>query len=116
LALALQTRMCPVWYDEYSLVVGDSLRESIERGLKESKNCILILTPNFLSNTGWSKREYDSIFTREIIETEKVILPVWSEVSAAAIYEYSPILADRVGVDWSLGVDKVAGKLLRAIN
>jgi hypothetical protein len=35
LANKLTTMMCPVWYDEYSLVPGDSLRDSIEKGLKE---------------------------------------------------------------------------------
>jgi TIR domain len=41
-----------VWFDEYSLILGASLRESIERGLRECDRCILIPTPNFLSNTG----------------------------------------------------------------
>lgn len=75
-----------------------------------------MLTPNFLSNSGWSKREYDSIFTREIVEKQNVILPVWHEISAEDVYKFSPILADRVAVQWSLGVEEVARKLLQAIN
>lgn len=94
LALQLQKFMCPVWYDQFSLRVGDSLRESIERGLKECQKCILVLTPNFLSNEGWSKREYDLIFTRE----QRMILPMWHEISAQDVYRFSPILADRVAV------------------
>lgn len=116
IALQLQKFMCPVWYDQFSLRVGDSLRESIERGLKECSKCILVLTPNFLNNEGWSKREYDSIFTREVVEKQKVILPIWHEISAQDVYRYSPILADRVAVHWSLGVESVARKLLQAID
>ncbi len=116
IALQLQKFMCPVWYDQFSLRVGDSLRESIERGLKECSKCILVLTPNFLNNKGWSKREYDSIFTREVVEKKKVILPVWHEISAADVYQYSPILADRVAVQWSLGVEEVGRQLLHAID
>jgi hypothetical protein len=41
IALQLQKFMCPVWYDQFSLRVGDSLRESIEGGLKECHKCIL---------------------------------------------------------------------------
>ena len=67
IALGLQKLLCPVWYDEFSLKVGDNLRETIERGLKETKKCILILSPNFLSNNGWRKAEFDSVFTREIL-------------------------------------------------
>ena len=80
LANLLLTRMCSVWYDEYSLRVGDHLRDSIEKGIKECKKCILILTPNFLTNNGWTKTEFDSIFTRERIEQQKLILPVWYKV------------------------------------
>jgi hypothetical protein len=116
IAIQLQKLMCPVWYDQFSLRVGDSLRESIERGLKESSKCILVLTPNFLGNNGWTKREYDSIFTRELVEKQKVILPVWNEISPEDVYQYSPILADRVAVPWSLGVEEVARRLLNAID
>ncbi|MDO8981331.1 MAG: toll/interleukin-1 receptor domain-containing protein [Afipia sp.] len=116
LAIQLQKFMCPVWYDEFSLKVGDSLRAGIEAGLRESPKCILILTPNFLSNSGWGKREYDSIFTRELVENKQVILPVWVGVSASDVFRYSPILADRLAVDWSLGIEEVARRLMRALN
>lgn len=116
ISMQLQKFMCPVWYDQFSLRVGDSLRESIEAGLKECHKCILVLTSNFISNRGWSRREYDSIFTREIVEQKKVILPVWDGISPQDVYQFSPILADRVAVQWSLGVEDVARKLLQAIG
>jgi hypothetical protein len=53
-AIGLIKLICPVWFDEFSLKVGDSLRESIERGLTECKKCILVLSPRFLSNPGWT--------------------------------------------------------------
>jgi hypothetical protein len=111
LAMQLQKFMCPVWFDEYSLRVGHSLREQIEKGLKECKKCILILTPNYLSNEGWGKKEFDSIFTREVIQEQNVILPVWHNVSKEEVYEYSPSLADRVALNWNKGVEEVASKL-----
>lgn len=116
LTLQLGKLMCPVWFDQYSLKIGDSLRESIETGLKECPKCILILTPHFLNNNGWTKREYDSIFTRELVEKKRVILPVWHGVTAEDIYKYSPVLADRVGVQWSEGVEEVARRLYQAID
>lgn len=116
LALQLQKMMCPVWFDQYSLKVGDSLREGIESGLKECPKCVLILTPNFLSSNGWTKVEYNSIFTRELVERQRVILPVWHNVTPADVYEYSPILADRVAAQWTEGVEETARKLYRAIG
>jgi hypothetical protein len=108
--------MCPVWYDEYSLKVGDSLRASIEKGLKEARKCIIVLSPNFLSNEGWSKAEFDSIFTREILEKANVILPVWHNVGAKEVYDYSPRLADRKGLPSSLGIEELARQLSGAVK
>lgn len=116
LAHELLTLMCPVWYDEYSLKVGDSLRSSIEKGLKEARKCIIVLSPNFLSNEGWSRAEFDSIFTREILEKTNVILPVWHNVGVKEVYNYSPRLADKVGLPSSLGVKELARRLNAAVK
>jgi len=115
IAIGLIRRLCPVWYDEYSLSVGDRLRESVEKGLKECRRCILVLSPRFLSNTGWTKAEFDSVFTREVLETSDVILPVWCDVGAKDVYEYSPSLANRVAVNWSLGEEEVVRRLHEAM-
>jgi hypothetical protein len=100
LADGLRHRLCSVWYDEYSLKIGDSLRKSIDKGIKEVKKCILIISPNFLTNNGWTEKEFDSFFTREMILKERIILPIWYQVEAKQVYEYSPSLADTVAVKW----------------
>jgi TIR domain len=92
LAEGLQRKNCPVWYDEFSLKVGDSLRESIEKGIKECSKCIILLTPNFINNSGWTKKEFDSIFTRELMKNEKLFLPIWAGVTGEEVYEYCPSL------------------------
>jgi hypothetical protein len=117
MALYLQRFLCPVWYDEFSLKIGDSLRDSIEKGLKECKKCILVLSPNFLSNKGWTKKEFDSIFTREILEEQKLVLPVWFNVSKKDVYEYSPSLLNVKGADWnSLGEEEVCRQIHNVIT
>lgn len=116
LALELRKRGCPVWYDEYSLKVGDSLRESIERGIKVCRKCIVILTPRFLSNNGWTKVEFNSVFSKQIIEQNNVVLPVWHRVTKQQVYDYSPTLIDTKGVRWSLGREEVARQLYVAIT
>jgi hypothetical protein len=115
IAQALTKLLCPVWFDEYSLNVGDRLRESIERGLRECRKCVLILTPNFLTNPGWTKVEFNSIFTRELVDQKDLILPVWHKVEKIDVFDYSPALADRVAVKWSDGKDEVVRRLRRAI-
>ena len=115
IAVGLTDMECPVWYDEYSLKVGANLRESIESGLKECDKCIIILSPNFISNKGWTKVEFESIFTREIKEEKLLFLPVWHEVDDDKIYDYCPSLLNRVGIKWTLGKDIVIKKLHQEI-
>jgi hypothetical protein len=116
LAIEMSKLMCPVWYDEFSLKVGDSLRENIEKVLKETHKCIVVLSPNFLGNEGWGKAEFDSIFTREILEKENVLLPIWHEVGVKEVYDYSPRLADKVGLSSKLGVEELAKRLVDVIK
>jgi hypothetical protein len=115
LAQELARHRCPVWFDEYSLRIGTSLRESIERGLKECSKCVLIISPNFLENKGWTKTEFNSIFTREILEESNYVLPVWVNVSAKNVYEYSPLLADKVAIKWNGNAQDIASKLFPEI-
>lgn len=116
LADRLQSMLCPVWYDEYKLVPGQSLRESIEAGLKACKKCIVVLSKNYFNNPGWGRREFDSIYTREIVEGQRVMIPIWLDVTRAEVYDYSPILADTLGIDASIGLDQVARKVMIALN
>jgi TIR domain len=121
LASELTKMMCPVWYDEYALVPGQSLRESIERGLKECPKCIVVLSKNFFNNQGWTKREFDPIYTREVVEGKRVMIPIWLEVTREEVYDYSPILADTVGikavkrVSGEIDVDAIARQLFRVL-
>lgn len=114
IATELQKEHLRVWYDEFSLKPGDRLRESIERGLKDCKCCILLLTDNFLSNSGWTKTEFNSIFTREILESTDYLIPIWKDVSTREVFEYSPALSDRIGVIWSK--EGAMGKLVGAVH
>ena len=56
LAEALRDSHVEVWYDEFSLRVGDSLRQSIERGLAQSRFGIVVLSPNFFAKR-WPIRQ-----------------------------------------------------------
>jgi hypothetical protein len=116
LASKLSSMLCPVWYDEYSLVPGQSLRESIERGLKTCPKCIVILSKNFFSNPGWTKREFDTIYTREIVDGRRLMIPVWLDVTKEEVYDYSPILLDTVGIKADLGLDEVARRLFNVLT
>jgi hypothetical protein len=116
LAQRLSAYGCPVWFDEFSLRVGDSLRESIERGMRDCQKCVLIVSPRFVANAGWTKTEFNAIFTREIHERNHLILPVWAGVTPEDVYNYSPTLADRYAISWDRGLEDVVLGIRKAIG
>ncbi|MEU1616185.1 toll/interleukin-1 receptor domain-containing protein [Streptomyces sp. NPDC005722] len=82
-----------VWYDEYSLSIGDSLSASIDMGLRDSKFGAVILSPNFLKKP-WPEYEFRSLVALET-GRDKRILPIWYNVTREDVLQYSPNLADK---------------------
>lgn len=111
LAEKLSSMLCPVWYDEYSIGVGDSLRESIDNGIRDAKKCIVVLSRNFFSNPGWTKAEFNAAMGKHVASGGAVILPIWHGVSREEVFEYSPMLADVRGLPSTLGMDEMARRL-----
>ncbi len=114
LAELLRKNALRVWYDEFSLTLGDSLRRSIDRGLKLSKYGLVILSPSFFEKE-WPQKELDGLAAREIDGT-KVILPVWHKVTREIVIRYSPTLADKMSVSTEHGIDRVMAAIMRAFQ
>lgn len=103
-----------VWYDEFTLRVGDSLRESIDKGLLKSRYGIAVLSPSFFAKD-WPQRELSALLARDS-RNQKVILPVWLDVGLADVARYSPLLADLVAVKAADGMDRVVSDLMRVLR
>ncbi len=96
LANALTKLGFRIWYDEFELKVGDSLRQSIDKGLVNSRYGIVVLSPSFFAKN-WPQYELNGLTSREIAG-RKVILPVWYKITKDDLLAYSPPLADKVAV------------------
>lgn len=103
-----------VWYDEFTVSLGDSLRRKIDSGLAQSRYGVVILSPDFFKKE-WPQKELDGLTGREG-NGEKVILPVWHNVTQADIARVSPLLADRVAVSTNQGIEFVAEKILEELR
>jgi len=114
LANALTDAGISVWYDEFSLRLGDSLRGSIDYGLANSRFGIVVLSKNFFAKN-WPTQELNGLFSREVNGT-KIILPVWHNITADEVRQFSPMLADRVAVQSSDGIDKLVEEISRALE
>lgn len=100
LAEGLTEEGCKVWYDNFILKIGDSLRESIDRGLANSKYGIVVISPYFLKKK-WPAYELDGMVAREM-NGHKVILPIWHKVTKDEILQYSPTLADKLALNTAI--------------
>jgi TIR domain len=115
LAEALRAHHLDVWYDDFVLTVGDSLREAIDRGLADSRFGIVVLSPHFFQKR-WPKRELNGLVAREVSEDRQLILPIWHHIGRDEIVRYSPPLADLIGVSSDLGMDAVVTALLKKLR
>lgn len=91
---ALTAQGLRVWYDDFTLRIGDSLRQKIDRGLAASRVGLVVLSPSFISK-GWPNYELDGIVARSV-SGEQTLLPIWHEITKQEVIDYSPSLADRV--------------------
>lgn len=114
LAEELIKRGLIIWYDEFTLRVGDSLRRSIDRGLAESDYGIVVLSADFFLKR-WPQNELNGLAARESTD-RKVILPIWHEISGGDVARYSPTLADRFALKSSDGIPCVVNHLLEVIR
>ena len=111
---ALRGHGLRIWYDNFTLTVGDGLRRSIDNGLACSRFGIVVLSPHFFAKE-WPRKELDGLTARES-EGQKVILPVWHGIDEAYVRRHSPTLADRVSITSSQGLIPVVDALVAAIR
>jgi hypothetical protein len=115
LAEALQAENVEVWYDEFSMVVGDSLRQSIDKGQAQSRFGIVVLSPSFFDK-GWTEWELNGLVARQNSGEARVILPIWHNVSRDDVLAYSPPLVDINALNSVLTIPELVAKLVRAIH
>lgn len=115
LAAALAEFGLKVWYDRFTLSLGDSLSRSIDEGLARSRFGLVVLSPSFLDKR-WPEYELRGLTAREIAG-RTVILPIWYKTTKEDILRFSPPLADKLAVD-STGLTplQIAVKIIELVR
>lgn len=100
-----------VWYDEQTLELGDSLRRNIDDGLKKASYGIVILSHAFFSKK-WTQYELDGLINRAVNDDGKVLLPIWHNIDAGEVAEYSHYMADKLALQTSIHtISEIANEL-----
>lgn len=112
LATALRNVAVRVWYDEFALKIGDSLRQSIDRGLANSRYGVVVLSPQFFYK-GWTNYELNGLITKAMNANGKpLILPIWHNLTKLQLMEYSPSIADILAMNTrSRSADEIAAEI-----
>lgn len=115
LAHALQNADLRVWYDDFELRIGDSLRRKIDKGLANSRFGVVVLSQSFFTK-GWTNYELDGLVTRTVTG-EQILLPIWHNVSKQEGMKYSTSLADKVARSTSMHtIDEIALEIAEVIR
>ncbi|KQC11146.1 MAG: molecular chaperone Tir [Candidatus Cloacimonas sp. SDB] len=110
LAIKLRSLGLKVWFDEFELKIGDSLRRKIDKGLSRSRFGIVILSNVFI-NKGWTNYELDGIITKSI-SGQQIILPIWHNITKQQVIDYSPSLADKLARNTAVHtIDEIAEEI-----
>jgi hypothetical protein len=114
LAHELQERGLEVWYDEFELRVGDSLRRKIDGGIARSRFGVIVLSHAFFAKS-WPQYELDGLVTMAV-SGKQVILPLWHEISKDEVIRQSPSLADKVALRTSdYSITEIADELAAVV-
>lgn len=115
LAKALIAKGLEVWYDEFTLRIGDSLRQKIDRGVATSRVGLVVLSPSFVAK-GWTNYELDGIVTRTV-SGEQILLPIWHNITKQQVIDFSPSLADKVARSTATHtVEDIATEIAELLN
>jgi len=115
LAEALRVEHVEVWYDEFSLKLGDSIRRSLDKGLLRSRFGVVVLSKAFFAKQ-WPQYELDGLAEREMRGRDKIILPIWHGITHRDVIEFSPSLANRHAVSSDSGLENVLKAIIDVVR
>lgn len=113
LAEALIKNNVDVWYSEYELIPGNSLREVIDRGITSCDIGIVVLSKNFFSKK-WSAWELNGLVQR-MVNGSCIIIPIYLGINVDDVMRHSPSLADIFAIKTDIEVDEIARKIHETI-
>lgn len=115
LAEGLRNQQIDVWYDEFSIGFGESLRQAIDRGLAGTRFGIVVLSPAFFAKS-WTHWELNGLVSRMMRERRGLVLPLWHNVGPEEVGAYSPPLSDIRALQSTAGVDVLCAEIVKVVR
>ena len=110
----LEKRNIKVWYDQNDIKWGDSIRNKIDEGLRNSRFGIIVISKTYLKKY-WTNYEFDALLNKES-GGGKIVLPIWYEVTKQDVTQYCPTLAGRMALNtMSYTTEEIAEELKKLL-
>jgi hypothetical protein len=114
LASELEKRGVEIWYDEFELKPGDSIRDGIDRGLSSCDSGLCVFSHRYFTKK-WTKDELGAIFAKESIAKANLLIPIWLDLTYEDMVSIAPMLADRKAIQASDGIVSVTKQILQVL-
>jgi hypothetical protein len=100
-----------VWYDDYQIGLGDSIRAKLGEGLLDSEYGIVVLSPNFFAKK-WPKQELAAL--ANILDSGRLV-PVFHNISVEEVGAKDPLLLDIKGISSERGDHYIASLIAKKV-
>ena len=109
---AIKARGITPWYDEEKITWGDSIVGEVNKGLKNSRYVMVVLSPAFMKKN-WPKVEFEAALNKEATTGEKLVLPllVGSEEERKKIMSEYVIQNHKLHLVWDGNAEVVADSI-----
>lgn len=95
-----------IWYDEFEIKPGMSIRESVDKGLSFCDVGLIILSSNYF-NKRWTIWELNGII-QKMLSGKALIIPIWLDITHSELLGISPPLADILGISSNQDLSDIA--------
>jgi TIR domain len=110
LASLFEEGVTSLWLDEISIEPSESIRMSVDKGIRESHYILVVLTQNYFKKY-WTGLEFNAAFN-----LQRPFFPIWcDDVIANQVRKFSPMFADIKGIRYKKGSSQVAKDISEVI-
>ena len=110
LAEQLKAHVFTVWLDEFEIDVGDSIPDTVAKGLQESEFVAVWLTQNAVTS-GWVTKEWQTKIAQEISARKVAVLPLLAEDCDIPV-----LFAEKHFADFRTSFEEGTAQLLRTLR
>ena len=113
LAFELKNIGLDVWFDEYEICPGMSIRDKIDKGIRFCDIGIIVLSHDFFRKS-WTAWELNGL-VQKMVNGATILLPIYYKITASDVMQYSPSLADICAIKDFEEVTEIAKKIYETI-